>query len=127
MRRIAIVGALALLAVCGCKKGPSFAGAWVTDVPNFGTQTMHLNEDKTWNIDMSQKIQTFDIKATIKGTWSNTDKEMSLTTSDIQLSGLPPQLEALAKTQTGTYVWNGDDEFTFTVGGKSQTFKRSKS
>ena len=136
MRRVAIFGALALLAVCGCKKGPSFVGSWTTEVPMLGTQTVKLNEDKTADVDASKSFGQFTVKMTGKGNWSNTDKDFTITITDIKLDGLPAAAQAIAdkqveasknKPQTGTYKWNGDDEFTLTSGTTNQDFKRVKS
>lgn len=136
MRRFAVLGCVALLAVCGCKKGPSFVGKWTTDVPGVGQQTVTLNEDKTANASTKVELGGANVSVAAKGTWSNTDKEFTFTMTDIKVDGLPPQLEALAKPaieaqknkpQTGTYTWNGDDEFSMTVGNKVQKFNRVKS
>lgn len=136
MRRFAILGAFALLAVCGCKKGPNFVGAWTTEVPSLGTQSVTLNADKSATASSKLTVGQMNVNITAKGTWSNTDKDFTITMNDIKLEGLPPQLEAMAKTQidaqkgkpqTGAYTWNGEDEFSLTVNGKTQKFTRVKS
>lgn len=135
MKRFAILGALALLVVCGCKKGPSFVGTWTTELAGVGPQQVVLNEDKSLSASASKSVGGLTIKVTAKGTWSNTDNDFTMTISDIKTEGLPPALQSTAdaqiatikgKPQTGTYKWNGDDEFTITSGTTTQDFKRVK-
>jgi hypothetical protein len=76
------------------------------------------------------------ITLTSQNTWSADDKNLSVTTGDITLTGLPPTAEQAfmsraastkGKVQKLPFEWKSNDQFVLGSGSQTQTFTRVKS
>lgn len=136
------LSALAVSAILlGCGAANKFVGTWESQINQFGqtgsmVQTIHANG--TYTGELSLKMMSNDVKIHVDGTWTSPDeKTLTLTQKKVETTGLPKEVEALAKSQIEaqkdkaqslTVTWSGNDEFTASgaQGAGSMTFKRKK-
>ena len=143
MRKVLGFVALAALATSfGCKAATKLVGTWEAEISQMG-QTGHIVQviepGGAYSSDMTMATPVGEIKVHSSGTWESASEEsITLTTKDITFSGMPKELEGMAKTQIEaakakpqvlTVKWNGNDEFTTSnpQGTGSVVFKRKKS
>ena len=119
----------------------SLVGNWFIDAdkPDGANFDLELHPDKTLLYASSQKLKVQDkevnFEIVMHGTWSNDDKELTVTFTDVKLNGVPPEVAksqeeplkaGLNKPTAGAYTWKGDKEVEFTIGGQTQTYKLSE-
>jgi hypothetical protein len=147
MRKSSILVFALLIALAGCKPARTIVGNWqvaVVGAPPAMQWNSTFNADRTF-------VQT--IKTTLPagmpgvqgspqmtmastGTWTSDNKSLTLTTNDISVTGLPPELEKMAQTQfdqqkgrvvTDSLTWKSDDQFECSSANGTATYTRVKS
>lgn len=113
MKKLLLLVVLAVGVLAGCK-GKSLEGTWTMSM-NGLSATQTFKPDKSFAI-----VSTMQgITVTQTGTWSATDKELTLTTTDVKAEGGDPKMRdminALPKDQmkkpvTVEYDWKTNDQ-----------------
>ena len=93
MNKSLLLLAISVVCIGGCKKADPLVGAWTTNVGG-ANATQTFNADKTFTLE--EEMQGMKVKE--RGTWSSTEKEMTLTGSSVDVSGGNPQMGQMIKS-----------------------------
>lgn len=110
-------------------------GTWQTTTTAQGgaDSRMTFNADHTMSFTAKNSPTQMPYTLTGLGTWSSTEKDLTVTPASMTLDGLNPVAKArmepylqatLNKPQTGPVIWKSDDEFICKKNGVDQDFKR---
>ncbi len=135
LRYFFITSALVALSCMGCKKPRTFIGTWQTTTATQGgaDSKMTFNPDHTMSFTAKNGPTQMPYTLTGFGTWSSTEKDLTVTPASMTLDGLNPVAKArmepylqasVSKPQTGVVIWKSDDEFICRKAGVDQDFKR---
>lgn len=124
-----LVFAISIALLSGCAKD-KIVGEWTfAQGPMSGT--INFKGDKTYDMIMSGMGQSI----TLKGTYKVEGNTMKSTLTGFDAPGMDPGMKKTmeqglekekGKESSGEIKWNGDDEFTTTMGTQSMTFTRKK-
>lgn len=131
--RLGYACALALL-VSACSGHKGFVGTWKRTDSNAGSKSSFtFNADHTMSFTASNGPKQTPYTLTGLGTWSATQKELTVTPLSMDLEGLPAQQKQMLwpylqkqinVPQTGPIEWKNDDEFVLTKDKIQQVFDR---
>lgn len=124
-----LVFVLSIALLSGCAKD-KIAGEWTFSQGPF-SGTVNFKADKTYDMTLSGKDQSI----TLKGTYKVEGNTMKSTLSSFDAPGMDASMKKMmeqglekekGKETSGEIKWNGDDEFTTTMGTQTMTFTRKK-
>lgn len=115
----------------------SLVGTWhvKADKPDGADLDLVLKSDQSMTWSSKQKVdiegKPIDLEMVMPGTWSSTDKDLTVTFTDVKIKGVSPELAksqeeplkaGLNKPMAGPYTWKGDKQVEFTIGGQTATY-----